>query len=278
MGGNLKTGTKVVAAVTAILLFAAFVTWRQHVGAHVKIPTTGIIVDATSSHDADRSRACLSMLGLSESVVADTVEHPGIQLLVLALGDSSTGGEPVMLSQGDAIPARIALSEGEDTIRQKRYGYLAALYNNCMHAPSPEYSAIYLGVERMLEALRAHGCKSGVGCTLWVDTDGDENVQPALEKRLSGNTPDHSGAIALLDNNGIEVRFCGLAESSISTSKRSTSNNRRSIFRTHRDPRHVAEVWRSIFTDPTAVSFAPFCAQPENPSDYLHKDVAATTR
>jgi hypothetical protein len=278
MPNNMKTSLKVVVSVTIILLFVAFVTWRERVGAQVRMPTTGIVVDATSSHEADRMQGCLDVLGLSERVVAEAVDHPGTQLVALSLGDSSTGGVPVMLSQHEAIPARIALSEGEDIVRKRRHTYLVDLYNNCMHAPAPEYSAIYLSIERMLETLRTHGCKPGVGCALWVDTDGDENVQMALQKRLRGEPPSHEAAVAPLDNIGIEVHFCGLAETSTGGANRGTKNSARSIFRTHRDPRHVAEVWRSIFTDPTTVFFTPFCAQPANRRDYVQDEVATAGR
>jgi hypothetical protein len=272
-----KPLARTILVVVCVGLFAAFVAWRSHVSATTKPRTDGLVVDLTTSHSADRTKACLAVPGISETVLAQAGSRPGARLIVLALGDSASAGEPVPLSRDDALPARIALSTGEDVLRRQQAAYLAALYGNCLRAPHPEYSAIYLGVERALESLRSRGCNTGVGCALWVATDGEENAQLALKQRLDGLSTTQSGPIAPLDNAGIDVHFCGLAEISVDSEKRSTSRGRRAAFR-GRNAGRVAQVWRSIFTAPNSVYFAPFCPQPTKPEDYMRGSVESANR
>ncbi len=260
---------KVALVSLCLLLLVPFAVWRSRVAAQNRGPMIGVIEDQTPSHAASREQSCLEVAALSESAVDHAGGHPNARLSVWALGDASRAAEPVALTPQDTIPMRTMLSMGKDALHKQQRAYLVAIYDNCVHAPSPQYSAVYLAIERMLESLRVQGCMKGVECAIWVDSDGEENALLPLEQRLEGISPKRTDAVAPLDNTGISVHFCGLAETSVDPAKLTTSGDRRAIFRTHRAPDHVADVWRSIFNDPAGVSFAPFCPQPANRTDYI---------
>ncbi len=274
----MNSSVKITLGCVSVCLFGGFIAWRTHVAAQAKVPVYGIVADLTSSHTLDRSHACLAVAGLAESVVEESSAHVGAQLNVLALGDSTHAGEPVLLSAKDAIPVRMTLSIGEDALRKQRRSYTQDIYDRCLQAPAPEYSAVYLGVERMLEDLRSHGCGQVSRCVMYVDTDGDDNVERGLKERLQGASGHHGKPIALLDDQGIEVHFCGLAEANVDSSKRGNSTSLRKAFLTHQPPDHVQHVWRTLFLDPSAVSFTPFCPQPSQPRDYLQHAHDTTSR
>ena len=100
MNNSIKTAL----ACSSICVFGGFVAWRTHVSAQVKPPVYGIVADLTSSHELDRSHACLSSRWPYRDRSRSGVRTAGAQLSVLALGDSSRAGEPVALSEQSEIP------------------------------------------------------------------------------------------------------------------------------------------------------------------------------
>ncbi len=262
---------KAVVGVGSLLVFFSFALWRMNVAANAKQPLYGIVADISSSHNVDRAHACLTVAGLSEKLMQESAGNPGARMEVLALGDSSRGGEPLLLTAQELIPVRTTLSTGKAAILRQQQSYVNGIYNNCVKAPSPEYSAISLGIERVLEYTRSKQCGSNTLCTVYVDTDGNENVATALTARLKGKLSSSFGQPPILDNTGVDVRFCGMAVRTVDPTTREGSAGRRQAFRSHQDPARMEAVWRSAFTHPEQVSFEPFCAQPKSPNDYLRQ-------
>jgi hypothetical protein len=269
---------KVVIVVVAVLGFASFVVWRTQVAAKIKLPLYGIVADITSSHSGSRESACLTVAGIAERLVQQSTDTPGSLMEVLALGDSSRGGEPLKLSSQEQMPARTALSTGKAAIVRQQHAYVVKIYENCVKATAPEYSAIHLGIERMLEYARSKKCGSDSRCVVYVDTDGNENVEPSLKAKLQGLPLSRHESVVLLDNSGVDVRFCGLAERTVDVAERKGLGGRREAFRSHKNPTHMEDVWRSFFTHPDQVSFEPYCSEATNPNDYLKHQVELSHR
>jgi hypothetical protein len=116
-------------------------------------------------------------------------------------------------------------------------------------------------VKQALADLKVAGCAKESTCKLWVNSDLEENVEPGIRSRLS-RTAGRSSMPAVLDNEGIDVTFCGYA----STAGRVIDPTGKEVRRFGaRNPTHedrMQDVWRSLFVNRQRVIFEPYCPTP----------------
>jgi hypothetical protein len=105
------------------------------------------------------------------------------------------------------------------------------------------------------------GCKPGVGCGVLFQTDGDENVEIGIRRALAGSRAP-TELPAPIDNTGIAVTFCGLAETTGQSDVGRTDRFRRN--HSARSVDRVMEVLRHFFTAPDLVTFEPVCPKARN--------------
>jgi hypothetical protein len=94
-------------------------------------------------------------------------------------------------------------------------------------------------VQVVLTQLKALGCgaPNAARCRFLVQSDADEGIE-----RIS-----RAKRPAELKNEGIEVFWCGTAVTTLSQGPRGAQSNA------------LIEWWRASFSDPSIVSFAPYC-------------------
>jgi hypothetical protein len=120
-------------------------------------------------------------------------------------------------------------------------------------------SPIFMAVKEAIAGLRAEGCGNGSHCALRVASDLEENAEPAFKAILDNRSGIGRLPGEKLNNNGIEVLFCGLAATGGGT--RDTLH-RTAIRCKRRDSRRedrLQQVWSSAFTNPGDTKFEPFC-------------------
>lgn len=180
----MKDISVVILSVLGLLLLGAFVGWRVHVAAHTLTTVEGLVYDQFSSHMGPKDHACGELAGLTAALLARPT-RPETKLTIMEFGNSRTGGEPVLLTVSDAVPARRNVASGVGRLKKDRAIYLGSIHRACMDAPSPEYSAIYSTVGRMIEHVRISNYGTAAACAFWVSTDGLENVLVPLRDQLA---------------------------------------------------------------------------------------------
>jgi len=251
-------------AVTCSILCAGFVGWRIHVLANHAAPQFEIVVDPSLSHPT----GCESVLGLSQQALHAGGVSQDSTLTVLVLGDPATANEPWQLGRY-SIPVTRKVLEGKTATLRRQEELLSDIRHKCGAIRRTSISPIFLGVKQAVADLRAHGCKETSHCQLFVDSDLEENVETSVKERLNRARSTKLVLPTPLDNQGIEVSFCGLAV----TAGRMVNPAGREIQRAlPRDPSRedrLRQVWRSLFTQPDLVRFEPYCPTLGDPRPQL---------
>lgn len=207
----------------------------------------------------DRSMSTTSGCAAVGGIVERSMDAAGLTrdstMVLLATGDSSTNDEPIELVRMKGFKARRA-TESKRTATEKDHALLARLVSKCEESGSTDHSPIFLALRRGVEELRALGCRAGTGCSLDAQTDGAENGESAIRRALAGAKnvvlPDP------IDNTGIAVHLCGLAETAGPVDAASASPPRRQLRGAKRADITVM-VMRRLFTHPELVTVEPHC-------------------
>jgi hypothetical protein len=224
------------------LLVVGFAGWRYAVSRSRTVPHHGIVIDKSGSRPERCSTGGIARRILSQSPVA-----PGSTMSLFFLGDNSDGYNPRIRTE--AIPFDHRVMESTKRVAARQTAFVNGLQAACQAASRPMQSAVFKAVERALEHLRAAGCKPESQCVLWVDTDGHENVDEEMKNLLRHMGGGSQGSPPRLDNAGVQVTLCGLAETHVVSPRNSKRAGSRS----------VPEVWVSQFTRPENVSVQPYC-------------------
>jgi hypothetical protein len=198
---------------------------------------------------------CQSAGGLVERVLATAGVNKHSTLLVLATGDSPTLGEPVEIARLTGFKSGRAMESPAASERRER-DLVARVVNACAALPRTSITPIFLSGRRAIEQLRVMGCKPGMGCRLLFQTDGDENVEVGIRRALAGSRAPIE-LPAPIDNTGIAVTICGLAETTGQSDVGQVSRARRN--HSARSADRVMEVLRRFFAAPNLVTFEPVC-------------------
>lgn len=239
------------------ILCAGFVGWRVHVLANQTIPQFELVVDPSLSHP----EGCDSLAGLAEKSFQTDGASKDSSLVVLVLGDVSTANEPWQLGRY-SFPVTNKVIEGKTANTRRKADLLSDIQRKCESIHRTSISPIFLGVKQAVADLRTRGCKAGSRCQLFVDSDLEENAEHSIKDALNSTRQTKAVLPTRLDNEGVEVSFCGLAVTAgriVNPSGREILNN--SLRDPGRDDR-LRQVWRSLFTQPDLVNFEPYCPQP----------------
>ncbi len=247
----------IVLVILACVSAAAFVGWRVHEMDNATVKHFAILEDPSMSYTGE----CEAAIGSAEEILRSPGASPHSKLIFLALGDGLTANEPRELGKYD-LPISHKVIEGGKAKRSKQAALLEKIAETCRSVRPTAISPIFLGVKQALADLKATGCAKGSDCKLWVNSDMEENVEPAIKSRLNG-AGGRSSLPAALDNEGIDVTFCGYA----STAGRvldPTGNERVRSFGARNAAREdrMQNVWRSLFVNAQRVKFEPYCPTP----------------
>jgi hypothetical protein len=181
-------------------------------------------------------------------------------LLVLATGDSSSLGEPVEVTRVNGFKSARAMESPAASERRERE-LIENATSACAGLPRTAITPDFLAARRAIDQLRALGCRSGTGCQLLFQTDGSENVEVGVRRALAGSRMPVE-LPAPIDNAGIAVTICGLAETTGQSDTGSASRARRN--HSARSADRVIEVLRRFFAAPDLVAFEPVCPKAGN--------------
>lgn len=227
-----------------------FVAWRVHATRTEAVPQYEIVEDSSRSHLS----GCESLLGLAEQVLQHESSSPTSQLTILVTGDHATASEPRRVAKY-TIPRTRKAIEGRGAGLRREQEVLADLHKKCQSLRSTDISPIFLAIKEALADLRAQGCNRSSGCKLYVDSDGEENVDKDIKQALNDGARARHSLPARADNTGIQVIFCGLA----ATSGGPDSALPRTAARDSRRDDRLKLTWQSVFVMPDVVNLEPYC-------------------
>ncbi len=257
----MKTG--ILYAILLCVAAVGFVGWRVYALKNRETFHFGLVEDPSLSHP----EGCESLLGLAEKAMSTDGISPGSTLSILVIGDETTANEPWQLGMY-SIPTTRKVLEGRTANSRRRQDVLHDILNKCQAMRRTTVSPIFLGVKQAVADLRAQGCKETSHCQLAVNTDLEENVETSVKKSLNG-TAGEKPTLPLIENNGIDVSFCGLAVTTCRLVDSSSRGFRKAPLRTPAREDRLREIWRSLVTDPAVVNFEPYCPKPSDSSPYL---------
>jgi hypothetical protein len=232
----------------------SFIAWRVYAVRNRETPHFEIVKDPSASHGG----GCASLVGLTGQVLEADAAGPGSTVTVLVLGDQSTAGEPWRMGSY-AVPSVRKVLEGRSAKLRQQERILQDVSGKCQALRRTAISPIFLGVTQAVADLHARGCKPTSHCELFVDTDLEENVEPAIRKALLKNEGAKHVPLSPVDNSGIGIVFCGVAVTDGRIHDRVESGTRRFLTRDSGELYRMQEVWRSLFAEPAGVRFEPYC-------------------
>jgi hypothetical protein len=177
----------------------------------------------------------------------------GSTLTMLVMGRSAHNPNPKAVFS-ELIPVPLDTVYGDkEAQKQAEAQFYARIEQVCEAEQGGSGSPIYELVQQGIAQLRgpALGCKPEGRCYYLIKTDLDDDVKPALRAVLQRavrvpDVPLPPEFARSIDNAGIEITFCGVAE----VTDRRTSGASAEV---------RMRIWKELFTHPELVSFQPFC-------------------
>lgn len=246
-----------LAVLTVVIVFGA---WRYSEYRHASAPLQGALLRDRSDSNLG---GCDGLAAMAKEVLDTTNFQAGSSIAVMATGDDMSAGEPVLLDTIE-VPVTTKVIEGRAKNLEQRKALIEQVRSRCRESGQTERSPIYMGIRRAVEYLRAKGCDGRSSCVLYVQSDLEELSERGIRELINTPAPTKKvGGVeqipARIDNSGINVRICGLAETS--GSKAAPGGGRRPLTppRDARRADRVLEIWSQVFTDQQRVSFNPLC-------------------
>jgi hypothetical protein len=149
--------------------------------------------------------------------------------------------------------------EGRTANLRRREAMLSDVRHKCETLRRTNVSPIFLGVKQAIADLRAHGCKENSRCQVLVDSDLEENVEIPIKVALDRTRNRKLQMPTPLDNEGVEISFCGLAVTAGQIVNSSGKEIRNSVPRDPGRDDRLRQVWLALFTKPETVRFEPYC-------------------
>jgi hypothetical protein len=235
----------------------AFGYWRyKAAGESHGVAQFAIIRDTSDSIEDD----CGRVVGLAERALGTPRVGAGSEIALFALGDDKTANEPRLLGEFK-VPVIRRVIEGQRAAAREREDILSRLQKRCGEAGQTQVSPIFQAVKRGVEHLQSVGSPSD-SRYLFVQTDGEETANDQIKRAIS--TPGAKLKLpAPIQNSGVRVVFCGMAETVGTTSAPNNKVRHLSRLRDAQRPDRLREVWAGVFAEPQLVSFEPFCSKGE---------------
>jgi hypothetical protein len=244
--------------ILSVILFsivcAGFVGWRVYVHANQTPFDVGIVFDPSLSHP----ESCDALVGLAEQSFRSDGISKDSTLTILVLGDASTANEPWQLGRY-SFPVTTQVLEGKTATTRRQAELFSNIRRKCETIRRTSISPIFLGVKQAVADLRAHGCNAASHCQVFVDSDLEENAEVAIKDALSRARNTKVVLPTPLDNQDVEVSFCGLAVTAGRIVNPSAKEIQRASPRDQGHDDRLRQVWRSLFTQPGLVKFEPYC-------------------
>lgn len=257
----MKNTTRIIVGSAVALLVLAgaitFGTWRYEKYRHMPPPAQAVILRDRS--DSNLS-GCDNTAAMGQELILSLPFGKGSAIALMATGDDSTAGEPVLLDVLE-VPTTQRVMEGRSTITQRQQALVEKIKARCVEAGQTKQSPIYMAIRRAVEYERAHGCDGLNKCTVYVQSDLEELSEKNIKEVLNGHAPSSRKMLlpTPIDNRGIDITICGLSE----TAGRTEVDKPKTRTLT---PRHDAErvdrirsTWEQLFSERQRVIFNSHC-------------------
>lgn len=212
-----------------------------------------VLNDYSQSADVN----CNAIVEQGEKAFSLPEMERGSTVTFLFTGDQTTANEPRTLGSFPVPVAEKALEGRQKTVAEQEK-ILQAVKTKCEQTKPAQKSAIFLGFKAGIEQLRGQGCEIKGKCRILSRTDLQENAEPQIRAALGGDVKAMQKLPAPLDNRGIKIDICGIAETrGTVTEKNKTKQLTQNRYAQQAD--QIREVWRKLFTEPQTVNFSAFC-------------------
>jgi hypothetical protein len=236
----------------ALVLVVGFWRYRARTTSH---PNHTIIV-------RDRSQSVPSGCDCSGTLLAhafaDPHVGPGSTVTLTVTGDQSTAREPRVVAS-ILVPYTRQVFEGREGAERRKQQLITDLKSLCEKIPPATQSPIFLAIKRAVEQLRALGCEPSGNCTVYVQSDLEENGDAQIKAALNHSGKTQPPLPSPIDNDGINIVLVGVAETSgtITTARAQALQ----LTKPHDSGRadRIKAVWIRLFTDPSRLTFEPYC-------------------
>jgi hypothetical protein len=246
------------AGILYVLLFcgasALFVGWRVHALKHQQALHFELVEDPSLSH----SEVCESLLGLAEQALRTEGVSSSSTLTILVIGNEATANEPWQLGRY-SIPRTRQVLKGRTANLRRQQDVLHDIWNKCQTVRRTTISPIFLGVKQAIADLHAQGCSGTSHCELFVDSDLEENVETSIKRSLNNPNGETRILPSPINNDGIDVVFCGIAVTTGRIVDPSGREIRKASPRNSRREDQLGQIWLKLFTNPEMLRFAPYC-------------------
>lgn len=239
---------RLVACVLAGILSAtgAFIAWRLLFPPDV----------AHLALVADRSGSpAFAVCDAVASVVRQDLTMPGAvkesRLTFIATGDANNDFQGLLVEKS-ALPKKTAAIRSRKKQAEREQAYIEHLVETCKTLKKSDRSPILYAISAAVADLRARGCGGSARCRVDIASDGNENVDQTLAAALNGNERAARKLVPVVDNTGIAVAFCGLAQAPHAAAGKGTQGDAARIER-------MQKIWSAVFKDPALVVASPFC-------------------
>lgn len=244
---------RIVVAVLIGAVTIGFGFWRWKVGGRTRSAHGVVMWDRSES----AAQGCDCVVAAAMRAMESPYLGKGSTLTIMATGDASSAGEPIIVASYE-VPFNRRVLEGRNAASDRRETLLEDLKTKCAKLGRTKTSPIYLGIKRTVEQLRAVGCDFNSNCSLIVQTDLEENVDLGIKKAVDGRSMNYPLPVPI-KNDGIDIVISGIAET-VRVAK--DGDGATQHFRGPRDQLRsdrIVEVWRKMFSSPARVTFQPYC-------------------
>jgi hypothetical protein len=170
-------------------------------------------------------------------------------ILTLFTTGDRTNAYAAKLIKAFPIPFSKKVMEGQKAIGRRRAEFVDLVKSSCDSLPKTDVSPILAAVKDAVAQMRKT-CGTNASCVIFVQTDGDETIDPNLRAALRGSASAMERVKDSIDNAGVKIAFCGFSQTQAILPK---AASRRAPFE------RMEKVWTSVFTDASNVSATPYC-------------------
>ncbi len=245
---------RLVLALTMVVAISSLgLLWRGSLdvepGVHV-----AILRDRSGSHAGDCDAAV--------TLVAEALDRIGLArnatLTLFVTGDARSADEPIEVGlPALPVPSRKSI-EGRGSDWERRTLYMREAAAQCARAGSANRSPIFQAVMRVVEHVKRDGTDAARRIVL-VQSDLEELSHSAIRDALKAADTRAMASLPVIDNDGVDVFVCGLAETKGLASLPDGAVVPLTRARRQADAHRQRVVWSAVFARPERVHFAPFC-------------------
>jgi hypothetical protein len=247
--------SRLVSILLGVVVAAAVISLVAYRASHPHGKTEAAHAVLMRDRSDSTTSGCAAIGGFAQEFLHDGKMDRFSSIIALATGDERSSDEPIEFARLNDIK-RHSVKDDQEAIDQEESALVEDLIRRCDEQGGADRSPLYLAIRRGIEELRALGCHDGTGCVLYVQSDLAENGDSGLRKALLGDP--HASLPAPIDNRGIVVHICGIAETSGPADGRGRLVTEHRLRGAKRADLTVA-IWLREFTTPSLVFFEPHC-------------------